>query len=128
VKLRRRRVIEMAIGAVWQAGNSAKGLLGDGIEAFLEHEGGHAEKPELSGRMTEIVELLFHGIADEDEGLDLCALRLALGMGEDLAELRVAATAFDALHQRAELFRMRYPTRGAALAEAAGIDPLHVQP
>src|SRR5262244_3101451 len=127
-QLMRRAGIETAIGATRQAGDFAKGLLGDGIEALLEHEGGHAEKPEFSGRMTEIVELLFHGIADEDEGLHLCTLRLALGMGENLAELRVAAPAFDALHQRAEPLRMRYPTRGATLAEAAVIDQLHVQP
>ena len=127
-ELMSRARVETAIGAARQARDFAKGLLGDGIEAFLEHEGGHAEKPELSGRMTQVVEFLFHRIADEDKGLDLSVLRLALGMSEDLAELRVAAAAFNALHQRAQPFRLRYPTRGAALPEAAVIDQLHVQP
>ena len=60
-----------------------------------------------------------------------CTLRclaLAAGVGEDLADLGVAAAAIDLLHQPAELARVRHPARGAAFGEPAVIDELHVEP
>ena len=73
-------------------------MLRDGVEALLEHEGGHPEQPEFARRMTEIIELFFHGVADEDQGLNLCRLGFALGVGDDLADLGVTAAAIDPLH------------------------------
>ena len=54
--------------------------------------------------------------------------RFALGMGDDLADLGVAAAAVDPLHQRAQPLGLRHPARGPAFAEAAVIDQLHVEP
>src|SRR5882757_8203035 len=103
--------IEAAIGAARESSNFAKGLVGDRIVALLEHESGHAQKPELAGGVTEIVELLLHRIADEHQGLYLGGLRLPPGMRDDLADLRVAATAVDPLHQPGERLGLRYPAR-----------------
>src|SRR5262245_61757769 len=101
--------IEAAIGAARQARDLAKSLFGDGIVAFLEHEGGHAEKPERAGGVTKIVELFLHGVADENQGLHLGGLGFARGVGDDLADLGMAAAAVDPLHQRAQPLGLRDP-------------------
>src|SRR5262249_20011337 len=119
--------IEAAIGTPGEPRDLAERLLGDRIVALLEHEGRHAEEPQLAGQMTQIVELLFHGVADEDQRLHARAARLALGMGDDLADLGVATAAIDSLHQRGEPFGLRHPTGGPAFAETAVIHELHVE-
>src|SRR5262249_53262959 len=116
----RRARIEAAIGATRQARDLAKSLFGDGIVAFLEHEGGHPEKPERARGVTKIVKLFLHGVADENQGLHLRGLRLALGVGDDLADLGMAATAVDPLHQRAQPLGLRSPGGGPGFAEAGG--------
>ena len=78
--------------------------------------------------MAEIVELLLHGVADEDQRLHLLDLGLALGMREDLADLGVAAAAVDPRHQLGEPLGLRHPARGAAFGETAIVDELHVEP
>src|SRR5262245_44111627 len=124
----RRAGIEPTISPAGEAGDFAKRLLGDRIETLLEHERRYAQQSEFAGGMTKIIELLFHGIADEDQRLHLGGLGLALGMRDDLADLRVAAAAIDALHQRCEPFGLRDPARGAAFAETAIVNQLHVEP
>ena len=49
-------------------------------------------------------------------------------MGEYFADLGMAATAIDALHQRAEPRRLGDPWRGAAFRKAAIIDELDIEP
>jgi hypothetical protein len=72
----RRARIEPAIGAVRIASDLAKDLLDRAIIAFLEHEGGNAEAPELAGGVDKSVGVLFHGITDEGQGSDFEELRL----------------------------------------------------
>src|SRR5262249_22911423 len=124
----RRAGIETTVSAAREAGDFAKGLLGDRVEALLEHERRYAKQSEFAGGMTEIIELLFHGVADEDQRLHLRGLGFALGMRDDLADLRVAAAAIDAFHQRREPLGLRDPARGAAFAETAIVNQLHVEP
>ncbi len=115
--------IEAAIGATRQPRNLAKRLLGDRIVALLEHEGGHAEQAELACGMAEIVELLLHRVADEDQGLHLGDLGLALGMGDDLADLGVAAAAVDPLHQRGRAARPATPSARPGIRPGRGNRP-----
>ena len=66
--------VEAAIGAAREPRDLAIGVLGDRIVAFLEHEDRHAEQAELAGGGAQIVDLLLHGVADEDQRLHLvCA-------------------------------------------------------
>ena len=48
-------------------------------------------------------------------------------MGDDLADLGMAAAAVDPLHQRAQPLGLRDPVRSPALAQAAVINELHVE-
>src|SRR6185312_11550266 len=111
-KLMRRTRVEAAIRAARQPRDFAERLFGDRIGALLEHESWHPEQPELTCGVTEMVELLLHGIAHEYQGLDLPRLGLALGMRNDLADLGVAASAIDPLHEAAEPLGLRNPARG----------------
>ncbi len=53
--------------------------------------------------------------------------RLVGGMGQDPADLRLAADAGDLAHQRLELGGIRHPAGGAAFAHAAEEDELDVE-
>ena len=74
--------IESAIGAACETRDLAKSLFRNRIAAFLEHEGRHPEKPERTGRLAEVVELLLHRIPDENQRLHFgfCVSRLACAM------------------------------------------------
>src|SRR5438445_222472 len=93
----------------------------------MEHESLDAEQPELTGDRAEIVEPLLHGIADKDQRADPAGFCLVADVAEHLADLSVAAAAIDFRHERGEPLPARDETRGAALAEAAEINQLHVE-
>ena len=59
--------------------------------------------------MGEIVRVLLHGVADEDQCLYFEELAFAPGMGEHLADLGMAHAAVDAFHQAAEVFGLGDP-------------------
>src|SRR5215208_1300542 len=123
----RRARIKAAVGPAREARDFAEGLLRDRLRAFLEHESRHTEKPKLAGGLAEIVKLLFHRIADKNQRLYFGFLGLALGMRDDLADLRVAAAAVDSRHQVGEFIGLCDPAGGTAFAEAAVIDELHIE-
>ena len=60
--------IKATVGAMGQARDLAKRLLGDRIIALLEHKSGH---PKFACGMAQIVELLLYRITDEDQRLYL---------------------------------------------------------
>src|SRR5271165_713164 len=113
--------IEAAIGAARQAREFAKTLFSDWIITFLEHEGRNAEKSERTGSLAKVVELFLHRVPDEDQRLHFAALRLPLGMRDDLADLGMPAATIDLLHQRGEPFGLRHPLRRPTFADAAVI-------
>ena len=102
--------IEAAIGAARQPRDLAKRLFGNRIGPLLKHEGGHAKKSQLAGRVAQVIELFFHRIADEHEGLHRLDLRFPFGVSDHLANLRVTAAAVDLLHQPGEALGLRHPT------------------
>ena len=87
--------VETAIGASREAGDLAKGLLGDRIAALLEHEGRDRQEPKLARCVAEIVQVLLHGVADEHQRLHLGLAGLARRVGDNLADLGAAAAAID---------------------------------
>ena len=100
---------------------SRKACLGHRIVALLEHEGRHAEQAELARRRAEIVDLLLHGVADEDQRLHLGLARVsARACVEHLADLGVAAAAVDARHQLAEPLAARRPSARRGIRPARG--------
>src|SRR5262249_13222064 len=120
--------IETTVSAAREAGDFAKGLLGDRVEALLEHERRYAKQSEFAGGMTEIIELLFHGVADEDQRLHLRGLGFALGMRDDLADLGGPPAEIEASQRPREPLALRPPAGGAAFAEPAIVDQLQVEP
>src|SRR6516165_95583 len=126
-ELVRRAWIKAAIRPPRQPRDLAKRLLGNGIDTLLEHERGHAENAEFARGMAKIIELFFHCIADEYEGLHRLVLRFALGMRDDFADLGVTAAAIDLLHQAREPLGLRHPARRAAFAKTSVIDELDVE-
>ena len=59
------------------------------ISPFLKHEGRNASLAQGSGITDEIVRVLLHSVADEDQRLHLEELPFAPGMGKHLADLGV---------------------------------------
>src|SRR3546814_19068180 len=78
--------------------------------------------------MAEMVEILLHGVADEDNSGDLALLRLLCGPLQHLADLRPPGKAEHAGHEAQQLLGFRHPGARLALAEAAIVDELHLQP
>ena len=110
-ELMRRAGIEAAIGAAREPRDLAIGVLGHRVVALLEHEDRHAEQAEFAGRRAQIVDLLLHGVADEDQRLHALLGVFLAGVAEHLADLGVAAAAIDARHQLGELLGCRRPSR-----------------
>jgi hypothetical protein len=77
--------------------------------------------------VTQIVELLFHCVADEDQRLHFEDLVLLFGMGENFTDLGESGAAVDPLHQRGKPLGLRHPLRALAFAATAVIDQLHVE-
>src|SRR5581483_11968195 len=77
---------------------------------------------------AQVVDVLLHAVADVDERADRPFRRLGTHVAQHLADLRVAAGAVHPRHQRGQRVRVRNPARGAALARAAEIDELNVEP
>src|SRR5579885_1912395 len=100
---------------------------GFGIVAFLKQEHGHPDQTELTRKLAELVDILFHAVADIDERVDLTESAFALRMGEHFAHLGEAALAMDLAHEGGERGRVAHPFRGPALAEPAKIDELDVE-
>src|SRR5262249_56825654 len=114
--------IEPAIGTPCQPRDFPKSLLGDRVVALLKNEGRNAEQPKLPRRVAEIIELLLHGIADENQGLYLDCLGFTLAVGKNFADLGMAAPAIDSFHQASQSVRLRYPMRSAAFPQPPVID------
>ena len=87
--------VEARIGAAGQPGDLAEGALDRRVAPLLEDEDAQAEHAEFAGDGGEIVDLLLHGVADEDQHVDLLLAGLLARMGEDAADLGVAAAAVD---------------------------------
>ena len=62
---------EAEIGAARQPRDLAEARFGLGIAPLLEHEDGNADKPDLARDRGQLVDRLFHGVADIDAGIDL---------------------------------------------------------
>src|SRR5258708_34024876 len=101
--------IESTIGASRQARNFPERLFGSRVEALLEHESRNPAQPELAGLGAEVVDILFHGVADIDQRLDLGCFGLAARMGKHFANLAISAAAIDFLHPRLQRRRLASP-------------------
>ena len=117
-----------AIGAARQPRDLPEGALGLGVATFLEHEHRHADQAELAGEPGQLVDILLHAVADIDQRVDLAGFGFALGMRQHLADLREAALARHLPHQPRQRVGIAHPFRRLALAVAAEIDELHVEP
>src|SRR5262245_46818773 len=95
--------------------------------ALLEHENRYTRLSELVGRGNERVGIFLHGIADEDQGAYFEQLGFLLGVDEDLLDLGMTGLAHDLRHDLGELLGPGDPAGGAAFAQAAVIDQLHVE-
>ena len=94
----------------------------------MEEEGAHAAQGQLAREVAQLVDTLLHGVADEDERVDALLLGLVAGMAQHAADLGPASDAAHGLHQPHELGGLADPAAGPALAEAAIVDELHVEP
>src|SRR6185312_6195867 len=120
--------IERGIGAAREPRNLPEGALGLGVATFLEHEYRSADDAELAGEPGQPVHVLLHAVADIDQRVHLARSSLALGMREHFADLREAARTGYLPHQPRQRVGIAHPFRGLALAVAAEIDELHVEP
>src|SRR5580693_1034802 len=110
---------EAAVRATREPGNLAKRLFTDRIVSLLKHESGNVAQAKFAGRDAQIVELLLHGITNEDKSRDLCGVVLTARVRQDLCDLRVTAAAIDPRHQCTEPPRLCNPRRRATFGQAA---------
>jgi hypothetical protein len=115
------------VRAVGQLRDLAKATLGFRIVALLEEKGAHAEQAQLTGNLTDLVELLLEAVADEDEGRDPLLLGLAHRMLEHAADLGLPGQAEHAAHQADQIARIVDPAARPAFVEAAVVHQLHVE-
>ena len=66
-QLLRRTGVEGTVGAAGKPRDLPEGIGDPGILALMEHEAGHAQQPELPGQVSEPVDVLLQGVADEDQ-------------------------------------------------------------
>ena len=91
--------VEPRIGAAGQPRDLAEAALDRRVAPLLEDEDLDAEEAELAGLRGKVVDRLLQRVADKNKDADLLLAGLAAGVGEDLADLGVAAAAIDAGHQ-----------------------------
>ncbi len=118
---------EAAECAAGEARDLAERFFADRVITFLEHEGPDVTQAEFASARAYLVKRFLHGVADKDERRDFPFLGFAPRMGQNLADLGVAAPTIDARHQAAEPARLGDPRRSAALREPAIINQLNIE-
>src|SRR5262245_40005525 len=103
-------------------------MLDPGGIALLKHEYRQSEPPEIVREGNYFVLFLLEGVTNKNQSRDLEQFGLALGVGEDLADLRVPGAAVDPGHEAGEVIGVRDPFRAAALGVVPIIDQLHAEP
>src|SRR5262245_17927835 len=114
--------------AIAGLGDGPKDMLGSGGIALLKHEHRQSELPEIVREGNQLILLLLAGVTDEDECRDFEQIGLALGVGQNLTDLRVPGAAVDPGHKTGEVIGFRDPFRGAALAPVPVIDQRPAEP
>jgi len=97
------------------------------IAALVKEEDRHAEQAELARPMTERVGVLLHGVADEDESIDLVFTRRLDRVVEDALDLSLTAAAEDPAHGAVEIGAVGKPPARLALMESAVEDELNLE-
>ena len=95
---------------------------------LLKHEGRHAAQAQLASLRREIVDRLFHGVADVDQRCHLALVGFGARVAQHLSDLGMPAAAIDAPHQVAQPSAVRHPARGAALVQSTKVHKLHIEP
>src|SRR5262245_10030643 len=115
----------MTIGTAREPRDLLEGALGARLTTLLEQEHRHAEqRPPARARA---VDALLPAVASIAPGIDLGLPALALGMGEHLAHLGVAALAGDARHQPRKRLGVADPFARTGLIQPAEVDELHIK-
>ena len=114
--------------AIAGLGDGSKDALDPSCVSLLEHEYRKPEASEFVGEGNYLVRFLLEGVTNKNQSRDLEQFGLALGVGEDLADLRVPGAALDPGHEAGEVIGVRDPFRAAALGVVPIIDQLHAEP
>ena len=77
--------IEPAVRSARQTRDLAIRVFRDWVATFLKHEYRNTKNAQFTGRLAQIVYCLLHGIADENQGLNLAARVLLTGMVENFS-------------------------------------------
>jgi len=116
------------VRAIAGLGDGSKDALDPSCVSLLEHEYRKPEASEFVGEGNYLVRFLLEGVTNKNQSRDLEQFGLALGVGEDLADLRVPGAALDPGHEAGEVIGVRDPFRAAALGVVPIIDQLHAEP
>ena len=95
--------------------------------AFLKHEDGDFQQAKFACPGAEIVDRLFHGVADKHHRAHGGRHRLAAGFGQHFSNLGVAALAIDLAHQLRQMRGVGNPSRRAAFVEATVVDEADIE-
>src|SRR5690606_6851664 len=120
--------IEAAACAPAQSGDLFERIPRYRIVPLMKHEGRHTEQAHLAGLGTDLVDVLFERVADEDQRVHAAAAAFLDGMTQHPADLRLSTEASHGRHLPGERGRVGNPRARLALTEAAIEDELHVQP
>src|SRR4029077_19601256 len=120
--------IEGTIGAAAELGNLAEGPAGDLVASFVKDEDRSAAETELAGEAAQLVDLLLHRIAHEDERINLVGAGFLARVGKHTSNLRRAPDTGHAAHGSMKLPRGGEPAARLAFVEAAIEDELDIKP
>ncbi len=120
--------IEAAIGAARQPRDLAERLFGDRVVALLEHEGRHAEQPELAGRCARSSIALLHGVADIDQRLHLARLESRAWHGQAPCGSACGRRGSRSAPSASPSRRRARPSARRGIRQPAEIDQLDVEP
>lgn len=98
------------------------------VAAFVKQKDRHAQGAKLAGEMAQPIDLLLHGVADKDEGVDHGAAGLADRVVEHPLDLGVATDTGDGLHDAMQIRGGGHPTARLAFGIAAIKGELDVEP
>ena len=94
----------------------------------MEQKDRHALEAEFAGQLAQPIDILFHRVADKDQGVDPLLVVLGDGMRQHAFDLGLAAEAGHSAHRPVQGGGIGHPAARLAFVEAAVIDELDVEP
>ena len=121
-QLRGRARIETAPRTAREARDLAIRRLGDCVVAFLKHEAWHIQQAKFACGRAQRIDILFHRVANKDNGPDTRCNGFATRVRQHAADLGLAALTLDCAHELGDFGGVGNPWTGPAFVQPTKIN------